>query len=165
MQQCMWHLNIYNVAHSVALNQASDQPWVTGHCLTDLSHDLYYGSEARMPTEPAALRILPGRLAKSSRGHRFDPCTTPSWQTCACATTVYADDLAVLSHSGEGFQELLNRIEVFCHDRALTVRIDKTNVGSKIQSCLSPWCALQFYSLLAYHSSFTDEGESFQKTN
>jgi hypothetical protein len=41
---------------------------------------------------------------------------------------LYADDIALLSHSREGLQELLNRLEIFCHNRALTVSIDKTTV-------------------------------------
>ena len=41
---------------------------------------------------------------------------------------LYADDLALLSHSREGLQEHLNRLEIFCHDRALTLSIDKTKV-------------------------------------
>ena len=41
---------------------------------------------------------------------------------------LYADDLALLSHSRERLQELLDRLEIFCHDGALTDGIDKTKV-------------------------------------
>ena len=41
---------------------------------------------------------------------------------------LYADVLAVLSHSRVGFHELLNRLEIVCLDIASTVRIDKTKV-------------------------------------
>ena len=70
---------------------------------------------------------------------------------------LYADNLALLSHSREGFHELLNRLEIFCHNRGLTVSIDKTKVigfGSEIQCCLGTWYALLSSTLLQLNILF-----------
>ena len=39
---------------------------------------------------------------------------------------LYADDLAILSHSEEGLQRLMDALEAFCHTKRLTFNIEKT---------------------------------------
>ena len=39
---------------------------------------------------------------------------------------LYADDLAILSHSQEGLQRLMDALQAFCHTKRLTVNIEKT---------------------------------------
>ena len=39
---------------------------------------------------------------------------------------LYADDLAILSHSQEGLQRLMDALQAFCHTKRLTVNTEKT---------------------------------------
>ncbi|BDA41140.1 Glyoxalase 3 at C-terminar half [Coccomyxa sp. Obi] len=53
---------------------------------------------------------------------------------------LYADDLALLSHSREGLQKSLDMLGTFSHDRGLTVSVEKTKVlvFAKRKTLISP---------------------------
>ena len=78
---------------------------------------------------------------------------------------LYADDLALLSHSREGLQNLLDILRTFSHDRGLTVNIEKTKVlvFAKRKTSISP-PLMYAEQPLAQVDSFKYLGTTFHKT-
>ena len=90
---------------------------------------MYHWSQARLSCQPApCLKQSCASGVTGATGMANPPIDAPSLMDIVIPLLLFADDLALFSHSHAGLQAQLDILHAFCKDRGLEVNIAKTKV-------------------------------------